>query len=380
RALVDIVGNDSIPDSVLLRELPRPGSAAFHDLVTAKRPRLKQILALRYASDGFVAATIADPETSFDAATGDYRVTIPVVEGDRFQVEAIAIHGAESVSEGELRSRLSLRGNEPFRVTGFVQDRSALASYYRDRGYPDVRVDAQVVERTGTAGLDVKFRVNEGPRVAVGEIRVAGNEETRESVIRREVELEKGDPLSASEMNRIERKLYELGIFQSAEVVVDEAGSSGETRDLRVQVSETPDLELDYGARLSTDGFFEVLTELRAPNLFGRAQHVGLRTLLGSERRILRFSYHSPYLSRYRLDTDFFLERARLYEGPEPIEGSDEMTTPFTERTWTFTAQQTRPLVEDDLTLQWSYSFDRTVTEIEDFLGSVFEQNNHIFT
>ena len=92
---------------------------------------------------------------------------------------------------------------------------------------------------------------------------------------------------------------------------------------------------LDYGARASTDGFFEVLTELRAPNLFGRAQHAGLRALVGSERTIFRLSYHSPYLSRYRLDTDFFVERSTEHLGEAPAD--------FTDRAWTFTAGMTAP-------------------------------------
>ena len=106
----------------------------------------------------------------------------------------------------------------------------------------------------------------------------------------------------------------------------------------------------NYGARGSTDGFFEVLTELRAPNLFGRAQHASVRALVGSERRIFRFSYHSPYLSRYRLSTDFFVERSIEEQGTEPFT--------FTDHIWTFTAQQTRGITAS-IDAQWSYTFRR---------------------
>jgi outer membrane protein insertion porin family len=168
-------------------------------------------------------------------------------------------------------------------------------------------------------------------------------------------------------LRETERGLYELGVFQSAEVVVEEPheaeaeGSELSSRAVRIAVVETQDFELDYGGRASTDGFFEVLTELRAPNLFGRAQHAGLRALVGSERKIFRFSYHSPYLSRYRLDTDFWVERSIEHEGIEPFD--------FTDRIWTFTGQQTRPLTEK-INAQWSYTFRRLVSQFgEDFEG-----------
>jgi outer membrane protein insertion porin family len=191
----------------------------------------------------------------------------------------------------------------------------------------------------------------------VADVVVSGNKLTRESVIRREVKFEPGTPLSPSTLRETERGLYELGVFQSAEAVVEEPaeGSSGESRAVRISVVETQDFEFNYGARASTDGFFEVLTELRAPNLFGRAQHASVRALVGSERRIFRFSYHSPYLSRYRLSTDFFVERSIEEQGTEPFT--------FTDHIWTFTAQQTRGITAS-IDAQWSYTFRRILTQL----------------
>jgi hypothetical protein len=96
--------------------------------LTTKRSRLKQIVALQYATLGFVAASIADPETAFEERMGDYRITIPVTEGPRFLVSSIELEGVRPEDESELRSRLSLREGEPFRVQSFAQDRSAAPS------------------------------------------------------------------------------------------------------------------------------------------------------------------------------------------------------------------------------------------------------------
>jgi len=370
--VVEVTGNEAVADPFLLSTLPKPRSAAFHDLIITKRSRLKQILALQYASMGFVAASIEDPESAFDERTGDYRVTIPVVEGPRFLVGTIELEGVSPEDEAELRARLSLRGGEPFRVQSFAQDRSAIAAFYRERGFVDIEVESTVDERPEAAELGVRFVVKPGPRVTVAEVEVRGNDVTRESVIRREVKLTPGTPLRTSALRETEKGLYELGIFQSAEVVVEDPseGSEPSSRAVRIAVVETPDLELDYGARASTDGFFEALTELRAPNLFGRAQHGGLRALVGSARKIFRFSYHSPYLSRYRLDTDFFVERNIEHQGIEPFD--------FTDRIWTFTGQQTRPVTEK-INAQWSYTFRRLVTQFgEDFEG--FSRKRSIVT
>ncbi len=370
RVSVDVVGNEAVSDSFLLASLPKPRSAAFHDLLTTKRSRLKQILALQYASQGFVAATIGDPETELDEGTGDYRVAIPVTEGRRFLLGPIELAGVAPEDQGEIRSRLSLREGEPFRVESFAQGRSAVSGFYRERGFPDVEVEASVLEPEAAAVLGLRFKVRPGPRVTVAEVEVRGNQVTRESVVRREIKLTPGAPLSASALRETEKGLYELGVFQSAEVVVEEPGESEPSRRaVRVAVVETPDLELDYGGRASTDGFFEVLTELRAPNLFGRAHHAGLRALVGSERKILRFSYHSPYLARYKLDTDFFVERSIEHLGTEPFD--------FTDRIWTFTTQQSRP-IKEKITAQWSYTFRRIATEVGGDFGELTRNRGYL--
>ena len=375
RVVVDVTGNEAVTDSFLLATLPKPRSAAFHDLITTKRSRLRQTLALQYASTGFVAASIEEPETAFDEPTGEYRVTIPVTDGPRFLMGRVELDGVAAEDEAELRSRLSLREGAPFRVQSFAQDRSAVGAFYRERGFVDVEVEATIVEREEAAELDVRFVVRPGPRVTVADIEIRGNDATRESVIRREIELSPGAPLSSTALRETERGLYELGVFQSAEVVVEEPhealaeGSEISSRGVRIAVVETQDLELDYGGRASTDGFFEVLTELRAPNLFGRAQHAGIRALVGSERKIFRFSYHSPYLSRYRLDTDFWVERSIEHEGIEPFD--------FTDRIWTFTAQQTRPITEK-ISAQWSYSFRRLVSQFGEEFGGISRKRSII--
>jgi outer membrane protein assembly complex protein YaeT len=364
KVVLDFTGNEAVPDSSLLAALPKLRSAEFHDLLIANRARLKQILSLHYASLGYVAADIADPEAGFDGASGEYRVTIPITEGPLFRVGALELEAVSPEDEVALRSHLSLREDEPFRVQEFVQARTAIATFYRDRGFAQAEVEASVAGMEGRpAEVAVRFVVRTGPRITVASVEVEGNQSTRESVIRREVKLSPGEPLALSELRETERGLYELGIFQSAEVVVEDPAepdlSDISNRAVRVRVVETEDLELDYGGRASTDGFFEVLTELRATNVFGRAQHVGLRALLGSERQIFRFTYHTPYFSRYKLDTDFFVERSFEREGEAPFD--------FVDRRWTFTAQQTR-LLKKAINAQWSYTFRRTVTDFtEDF-------------
>ena len=372
---VELTGRESILGETLLAALPKPSTTEFHELLTSKRPRLQQILEVRYASLGYLQAEIGDPVRSFDAESAVLVVTIPVVEGPASVVGRVELEGVEGIKESVARSRLALREGEPFRLSQFVQDRSTLAAYYREQGYPDVEVDSAIVAGDEPGSIVARYVVREGPEVTVRDIRVTGNDSTRESWIRREVVLKPGEPLRLSDVSATQKRLYELGIFRSADVVVSkpEDDTDGTVRDVVVEVAEVPDVTLDYGVRFTTDGLFQVVADVGVPNVFGRAQRVGFRTLIGTDERIFRFTYSTPYVARYKLNTDFFLERRVEEEVPEGV--------PFTARDWRFTAQQSRP-VKERLTLQWSYSFKQTEVELDDpIFGPVaISQKQSIFT
>jgi outer membrane protein assembly complex protein YaeT len=375
RVVVELTGNDAVAADPLRAALPKPSTPEFHELLTTKRPRLRQILEVRYASLGFLQASVGEPETHFDEPRGVFTVTIPVVEGEPSVVGRIELEGVEQLDAALVRSRLTLVEGARFRITQFVQDRSALAAFYRRQGFPDVEVDSSVLPGDEPGALVARFVVREGPEVTVGDIRVAGNDTTRESVVRREVVLEPGDPLRLSDISRTQKRLYELGIFRSADVVVSEPATVADrsVRDVVVELAEAPDITFDYGARFASDGLFQVQADVGAPNLFGRAQGVGFRALVGPDERVFRGSYRTPYVGPFKVATDFFVERR--------IGDFDSEAVPFTERDWTLTAQQSRP-VRDNTTVQWSYSFKKTGLSIEDpILGPTdITQKQSLFT
>ena len=198
RVVVELVGNETVSSETLRAALPKRSSMEFHELITFRRPQLQQMLEVSYASAGYLQAEIGDLATTFDSASGSFVVTIPVVEGEVSVVERIGLEGVERISETDVRSRLGLQEGEPFQLPQFLQGRSAIAAFYRRQGFPDVAVEASIASGDAAGSLVATYRVSEGPEVKVGDIRIAGNEATRESVIQREVALEPGEPIAAN--------------------------------------------------------------------------------------------------------------------------------------------------------------------------------------
>jgi outer membrane protein insertion porin family len=345
RIRIDFDGNQALSDQELRDALPPPTSTELFELLFEKTARLRQTLVMLYTSHGYLDARIGQPQKPTKPEEGlerEFRVDIAVEEGSLSQVAAVDLQGAESIPVSLLREELRLRTGEPFQLQDYVRDRTTLTSLYRQEGFAGVRVGGSL-ERS-EEGVAVAFQVDEGARARVGDIHVVGNQATRDAVILRELTFEKGDPLRLSDLTESQRRLYDLGIFRSADVRVEPGPPDSLDRDVVVDVSETADLDFNYALRYNSDDRFTILTQLGSPNLFGTALHAGLTVEANADKSLVRATFHTPYLSRYALDTDVFISR----ETEE-----DEF---FSDRAWSLTFQQTRA-VSKWLALQWGYTF-----------------------
>jgi len=346
--LIEFEGNEALSDRELRESIPPESSLELYALLFENPSRLAETVERFYASRGYLDAGVSAPVEEGGQDGGPFRVAIPVEEGEPFEVVTIDLEGAESLPASRLSGDLRMSLGEPFLYSDYERDRATISSIYRREGFIDVRVRGDLERADG--GLNVVFRIEEGPRSLVGDIRIAGNQATRASLIRRQLTFEKGDPLRLSDLTDTQRRLYQLGIFRSADVRVEPAEPGRDERNVVVEVTEVPDLDLRYGFRYNSEERLEVLTELRAPNLFGGGQQGGLIVQAKQGESLVRLTFHTPYLfSRYDLDTDVFITR------------ETEDTEFFVDRTWSFTFQQTRPL-NDWMDLQWSYSLRRIRT------------------
>jgi outer membrane protein insertion porin family len=348
RLVVDFEGNEAVSDRELREALPPASSPELYDLLFENTARLRRTLEMFFASRGYLAARVREPAEAAEQANNRLRIVIPVHEGPLSRVTSIELRGAESIEMDTLLGALSLRKDAPFLLSKYRDDRATLASIYRREGFVDVRVRGSL--QRSEDSLVVVFEIDEGPRALVGDVRIVGNRATRTDIIRRQLTFAQGDPVRLADLTETQRRLSALGIFRAADVRVAPADGDSTERTVVIEVTEAADLNASYGLRYNSQERFEILTELRAPNLFGGGQHAGLIVKANSRESLVRGTFHTPYLfTRFDLGTDIFVSRE-----------TDE-TEFFATKAWSFTFQQTRGLSKW-LDLKWSYRFRRSRT------------------
>lgn len=224
---------------------------------------------------GYAEAAVTLGGVQLDQTAGTASAQVTVAEGAPWIVGAISFEVAGGGSPPELKPT----DGEARWTSLWRQDLSTeIRRWYYDRGFPDVRVRL-VPEAAPPAGgrrvVAVTARINPGPAVTLGAIRFTGNEHTRESVLRRLVELSPGDPLNPVALDNAQARMSRLGVFSDLELRYDPA--TGTQRDAIFHFTEGRRREVNL---LMGYGSYEQLrggVEMNHYNVLGRAHTSSLK-------------------------------------------------------------------------------------------------------
>lgn len=249
----------------------------------------------RSLQEALVAAGYGSARVEPDVPDGGGNVAVVqrARPGPRTLVSEVGLTLASPASLGEPPPRLRLVTGQPYRESDVALDRAGLLAAYRNAGYQGVEVEARV--EPSEAGVRVHFEVRPGPRSAIADVVVAGLADTRESVVRRSLGLQRGGPLSPHALLDAQRRLAGLGLF--GRVAVRELDpDAGPERSVLVEVEEARRTVLAYGLGYAELEGLRGSVEWTRRNLFGLDRTLTLFGRYGTRGNRAFASYREPWL------------------------------------------------------------------------------------
>lgn len=226
-------------------------------------------------------------------------------EGPKTVVDDVRIEGAELVTAGEILAGILNRPGGPYFPPNVQGDVTRIEAVYLDRGVRGTSVVPRV-EPAGEDRVTVVFEVEEGERVVIDNIFVAGNRRTKPRVVRRELRVGKGDAADYGGLQESKRRLESLGLF--ADVRVDEVQTGPGEEVVVVTVREGDDnyagLGVGFESLAPLTGSLAAWPNNFRPRLAGeyiRSNVLGLGAQLGVLGQISKFerravvSWNQPY-------------------------------------------------------------------------------------
>ncbi len=166
---VTVSGNPGLPLSRVLSTLGvAPGEVLDQERLSEGTNRLRAL----YREEGFYRARVGRAEV-VEEGEGRASVAVPAMAGPRY---TFAFEGNEAFPDKLLHSLIGWDGTEALDAAATDRMAQRLASFYRYRGYHDVKVSVREVRTPSQSRARLVFRFTEGKPLWVREVRFEGNE------------------------------------------------------------------------------------------------------------------------------------------------------------------------------------------------------------
>jgi outer membrane protein insertion porin family len=199
------------------------------------------------------------------------RLRIPIKLGPRTTLHDVAFFGAKSLSEATLAKAADLELGKPVSALQIDEARRRIAERYKEDGFYYVEVKYTIERSLDNTHARARFDITEGEQVIVRQIIVQGNANTRESVIRRRVALEVGQPYRASDVRKTQERIATLNVFTSVSVVLQDAQVPQRDKTVIITVAEKPMQYIEPALGFSSGEGARASLEYGYTNLFGSA-------------------------------------------------------------------------------------------------------------
>jgi outer membrane protein insertion porin family len=297
---VRFMGNAHIPDGDLLAVMQtRPGGyLSFLSSVGTYREEafqhdLQGIQAV-YLDRGYVNVKVGTPSVALSPDKRLLHVTIPVEEGEQYQIGKIAFSGQVLGRESVLRRVVRTQPGELFSRTRIQQDLFAVGDVYRDLGHAYANVVPLTETDPKARTLDLTYEIQPGPKVRFERIDVIGNDKTRDKVIRRELRIFEGELFSGTGLRVSKQRVNALGFFETVEITTKQ-GSAEDTIVAVVEVKERATGTFQIGAGFSSYENFILTGQISQNNFFGWGQTLSLQVQWSSVRQLGQIQFVEPY-------------------------------------------------------------------------------------
>jgi outer membrane protein insertion porin family len=303
------------------------------DRIEADRDLIRRF----YLKHGYADVQVVSATGVYDPAQKGFVVTFTIEEGPLYHFGAIEIQSnVRAVDAPTLRPSLRMASGQIYNGEAIEKTVEDMTIELARRGYPFGQVRPRGDRNPTTRLIGVAFVVDEGTRAYIERINVHGNYRTRDYVVRRELDINEGDPYNRALIDRAERRIKNLNYFKSVKIT-NEPGSAPDRVVININVEEqsTGDFSIMGGFSTSNGWLAEVSVTER--NLLGTGRFAKVAVTYGQYTRSVTLSYAEPYFldTRSSVGVDLFaketLANSYLSYGTESYGGALKWGIPLRE-------------------------------------------------
>jgi outer membrane protein insertion porin family len=251
-----------------------------------------------YTNRGYLEFEIESTQVTISPDKQDISLTVSVREGQPYTVTAVRLEGEFLGRDEDFKRLVRIKPGDAYRSADVAATAKAFSDLYGLYGYAFARVESRPEIDRANGQVVVVINADPQRRVYVRRINVAGNDRTRDEVIRREFRQFESAWYDGERIKLSKDRVQRLGYFKDdIDIQTDEVPGSPDQVDITIKVVEKPTGNLLVGAGYSNADKLSFTASVKQENVFGSGNYLGVELNTSKSNRNIVFSTIDPYWS-----------------------------------------------------------------------------------
>lgn len=325
--MVNFVGNQHQPAELLFDYAVGPTRERYSSLqkklpfVAADVEEGADLVHRLYISNGYLDAKVDKPIYHYAADEPRVDTTIPITEGRQYSFGAVRFSGETIYGSEALRGQLLDLLEQPYTDSRVSDIPRRLQTYYRSRGYYEVKVDAIGNPAAADHGrVPVVVSVHPGRLYHFDGVKVTGLKRLRPSYLTRRFSKFSGQTYSPELVDEKFRELMKSGLFTVLQIKPTPIG--GDALRLDIAAEEAKSMEFGFALGYGSYAGPIVGASFRDRNLFGYGRPLSTSAEWSGRGYKWEILWEDPYF----FDSEFGF-KAKLYALTFDFDGYAKLET-----------------------------------------------------
>ena len=265
------------------------------------RPKLAadlETLKSFYLTRGYLEFNIDSTQVALSPNKDEVTLAINITEGNRYVVSSVKLVGDFLGKETDFKSLISVQAGEPYNADKVTATTKAFTDYFGAFGFAFARVEAVPEIDRATGQVVLTFQAQPSRRAYVRRINIAGNNRTRDEVIRRELRQFESAWYDSDRIKLSRDRVDRLGYFTQVGVDTQEVVGAPDQVDLQMTVAEKPTGNLSVGAGYSQAEKLSFVGGIKQENVFGTGNYLGIDLNTSKFNRQVSVTTTDPYFTQ----------------------------------------------------------------------------------
>ena len=268
----------------------------------------KQLVTQFYNNNGYADFKFVSSIAQLKPNTNTFEIILKLDEGKLYNFGEVSVSTElKKLNEEYILGNLFIVENELFDSSKIRDSIDQIREIAELEGYSFIEINPITNKDNLNNKINIEIAINEGPRVYINNINIAGNTRTIDKVIRREFNLSEGDAYNKFVINYAKDSIRALDFFSEVEIFEPKTEYPDKV-DINIIVEEKNTGEATIGAGYSSSTDASLQFGLKENNFLGKGQKVNFTSSFSNTRNTYNIGITEPYFNNkdLSLTTNFY--------------------------------------------------------------------------